>query len=120
MRLQTIPQVNGFEGAKMYQMGINSQVMMLDTDLPVCYIKETDGAGYPTIKAYDLVPHKDAQQIQNESVLQRLAVIEERMGLNESTTQQQSKSNNEQSNTANATVMSNARNDTTAIGNPRS
>lgn len=119
MRQQSIPQVNGFEGAKMYQMGINSQVMMLDTELPVCYIKETDGAGYPTIKAYDLVPHKDEQQKTQESILERLARIEERMFDNESTTTKQSESINEQQNTRNATTVPNARNDSSTIGNAR-
>lgn len=102
---QTIPQVNGYKGAEMYQMGVNSQAIILDTELPVCYIKETDGAGYPTIKSYDLVPHKDEQAVQQESILQRLTAIEERLGVSNESVTQESKSSGEHTATADAGIV---------------
>ena len=95
MQKSSIAQVNGMEGAKMFNLAPNSQTMLLDTDKPICYIKETDGAGYPTIQAFDLVPHKDETQIQQESILERLANIERRL-YDESIIKKQS--TNEQSN----------------------
>ena len=119
MPRQSIPQVNGFKGAEMYQMGVNSQAMMLDTDMPICYIKETDGAGYPTIKAYDLVPHKDEQTIQQESILSRLQEIEERLSRNESITKE-SKSVDESTNATDAGAVQGKGNDSTTARYSRS
>lgn len=45
--------VNGRAGAEAYQMGApNSMVALFDANEDLFYIKSTDGAGYPSIKAY--------------------------------------------------------------------
>ncbi len=105
MPRQSIPQVNGYKGAEMYQMGVNSQAIILDTELPICYIKETDGAGYPTIKAYDLVPHKDEATVQQESILQRLTALEERLGNSNESITKESKSVSEHTASADARTV---------------
>lgn len=46
--------VNGIEGAKAYQMPPNSEMPLFDsTSDGVMFIKQTDGAGYPTITVVD-------------------------------------------------------------------
>lgn len=44
--------VTGIEGAKTYQMPPNGITALFDNNEDIFYIKSTDGAGFPTIKAY--------------------------------------------------------------------
>ena len=53
---QTLTRVTGIEGAKAYQMAPNSVVALFDGDNDVFYVKSTDGAGFPTIKAFSFAP----------------------------------------------------------------
>lgn len=52
---QEITEVYGMQGAQAYQMAPNSSVILLDASSPMVYIKRTDGAGSPSIAAYNLV-----------------------------------------------------------------
>lgn len=58
-----IIRVHGEEGAKAYQMPPNSAILLLDDTNPILWFKTTDGAGYPTVMAYDIIPHTNAQEI---------------------------------------------------------
>ena len=49
---QSLIRVTGIDGAKAYQMPPNSVVPLFDSDNDIMYIKSTDGAGFPTIKAF--------------------------------------------------------------------
>lgn len=51
--------VTGMEGAKAYQMPPNSAVPLFDADSDVMYVKTTDGAGFPTIRAFSFKPIGD-------------------------------------------------------------
>lgn len=44
--------VSGMDGAKAYPMPPNKAVALFSNDEDVFYLKTTDGAGFPTIKAY--------------------------------------------------------------------
>lgn len=44
--------VTGIDGAKAYQMPPNSVTALFDDTRDVFYVKSTDGAGFPTIKAF--------------------------------------------------------------------
>ena len=60
---QVLPQtqvvrVSGENGAKAYQMGANSSALLLDESGSMVFLKTTDGAGFPTVSAYDITPHK--------------------------------------------------------------
>lgn len=57
---QTLTRVTGMEGAKAYQMAPNSVVALFDGDNDVFYVKSTDGAGFPTIKAFSFAPLETA------------------------------------------------------------
>ena len=53
--------VTGMEGARAYQMPPNSAVALCDDGQDVFYVKTTDGAGFPTIRAYSFQPMEQAQ-----------------------------------------------------------
>ena len=47
--------VNGIEGAKSYQVLYPNQTMLLmDSDSPICYMKQTDDIGKATIRYFKL------------------------------------------------------------------
>ena len=46
--------VNGVEGAKAFQMQANQNVMLMDSDHPVCYMKTTNSIGQPTLRFFKL------------------------------------------------------------------
>lgn len=67
-QMQTQPQqpprdglirVTGMEGARAYQMPPNSAVALFDGGQDIFYVKTTDGAGFPTIRAYAFTPLQD-------------------------------------------------------------
>lgn len=66
MQSQTQPQraeivrVTGMDGAKAFLMEPNCSAALFDAEAPIFYLKVTDGAGFPTIKAYDYTPHQEA------------------------------------------------------------
>lgn len=53
---QELIRVTGIEGAKAYQMPANSVVPLFDSDNDIMYIKSTDGAGFPSIRAFSFAP----------------------------------------------------------------
>ena len=53
---QQLIRVTGMDGAKAYQMGPNSCVPLFDSDNDIMYIKSTDGAGFPTVRAFSFSP----------------------------------------------------------------
>nr|DAV57930.1 MAG TPA: hypothetical protein [Caudoviricetes sp.] len=52
---QQLIRVNGLEGAKAYQMGANSTVALFDSNNDIMYVKNTDGAGFGSIRAFKFV-----------------------------------------------------------------
>ena len=57
-----IVKVNGRGGAEAYRIAPNSSVLLLDSTAPILWLKTTDGAGYPTLDAYDIAPHVEPAQ----------------------------------------------------------
>lgn len=74
---QRITEVNGENGARAYQIGANSSVILLDTSEPIIWIVQTDGAGYKTVTPYDITPHIPKEQVALDSIEQRLKKLEE-------------------------------------------
>lgn len=60
--------VNGVDGAKAYQMPPNSTVPLFDANNDIMYIKTTDGAGFPSIRAFTFSAIEEAQEPQTEYV----------------------------------------------------
>ena len=50
---QNIQYVNGKQSAESYQMPANSSVILMDSNLPRFYMKQTDASGLASIHAYD-------------------------------------------------------------------
>lgn len=80
--------VNGENGARAYQMMPNSSALLLDTSAPIIWLAQTDGAGYKSLTAYDITPHKEPEPINYNDIISRLEKVEEKL--------------NEQSNNADA------------------
>jgi hypothetical protein len=53
--------VNGIEGAKSYPIGPNQTVMLMDSEQPVAYMKQSNGMGMATLKYYRLVETSEAE-----------------------------------------------------------
>lgn len=88
---QALIRVTGIDGARAYQMQPNSVVPLFDSDNDIMYIKSTDGAGFPTIKAFTFAPYEATQtQSQNDYVTR--AEFEELKGMIENGKQSISKS----------------------------
>lgn len=63
--------VNGFEGAKAFQVQPNQMVMLLDSDNPIVYKKTANSLGQCNIEAFKLVPIKEEKPTNNEYVLKQ-------------------------------------------------
>lgn len=79
MQAQQIVQVSGVDGAKAYNMPANSSVALFDNQKDILYLKSTDGAGFPTIRIFDIVEHKEQPQAQQDFVTRK--ELEELKGL---------------------------------------
>lgn len=77
-----ITKVNGENGAKAFQMPPNSSIILLDESNPKVYIKETDGASYPKLSVYKLVPDTDEKKEEDEKVSEdQIKKLEERIAV---------------------------------------
>lgn len=48
--------VTGMDGARAYQLPPNSSMPLFDKDSDILYVKTTDGAGFPTVRAFRFEP----------------------------------------------------------------
>lgn len=76
---QQIVKVHGRNGADTFQMTPNSSALLLDESEPIIYLAQTDGAGYKTISAYDISPHKEITPANMQDLEQRISRLEERL-----------------------------------------
>lgn len=60
--------VTGIDGARAYQLPPNSSIALFDGGQDVFYVKTTDGAGFPTIRAFSFAPIQEAPQQAQEYV----------------------------------------------------
>ena len=76
---QQVTRVNGENGAKAYSLGANSSALLLDESGLMVWLVTSDGAGYKTVSAYDIVPHKMQQAPDYAELEERIKKLEERM-----------------------------------------
>lgn len=69
--------VNGQNGAQALQMAPNSNAIVMDDTAPMIWLCQTDGAGYKTVQAFDISPHKNAPAVDVGSLEERIARLEE-------------------------------------------
>lgn len=74
--IQQIIKVNGEGGAKAYQMAPNSSALLLDETAPRIWLKQTDGAGYPSLSAYKIEPYAPEPEQDLDSIIKRIENIE--------------------------------------------
>ena len=75
--VQQVVRVNGENGAKTYQLGANSSALLLDESGSMVWLVTSDGAGYKTVSAYDIIPHQTAPAPDFGSLEQRIKRLEE-------------------------------------------
>lgn len=69
---QQLIRVNGLEGAKAYQMGANSTVALFDGSEDIMYIKQTDGAGFPSIRTFSFSEiNQDSNKVKQDYVTRK-------------------------------------------------
>ena len=72
--------VNGDNGARAFQMPPNSSIILLDESRRKVFIKETDGASYPKLSKYKLVPDDDDSLPEDKGVVEKqLKDVEDRL-----------------------------------------
>lgn len=69
--------VNGENGARALQMSPNSETIVMDDTAPMVWLCQTDGAGYKTVRPFDIAPHKAAPQVDLADIDARLKRLEE-------------------------------------------
>ena len=71
-----VVRVNGENGARSFQIGANSSALLLDESGLLVWLVTSDGAGYKTVSAYDITPHKNTQAPDFGTLEQRIARLE--------------------------------------------
>ena len=79
--------VNGEESARNFRMAPNSDALLLDERQPILYHVQTDGAGYTSVMAYDLVLRQAAPQVDINQLNQRITQLEEIINARQSNSQ---------------------------------
>ena len=74
---QQVVRVNGENGARAYQIGANSSALLLDESGTMIWAVTSDGAGYKTVAAYDIIPHKSQETISYEGLESRIKRLED-------------------------------------------
>ena len=74
---QQVVKVNGENGARTYQIGANSSALLLDESGKMVWLVTSDGAGYKTVSAYDISPHKTEPPVDYGNLETRIKRLEE-------------------------------------------
>ena len=74
-----VVKVNGENGARAYQIGANSSALLLDESGKMVWLVVSDGAGYKTVAAYDIMPHEEPPAPNFADLESRIANLERMM-----------------------------------------
>ena len=74
-----VVKVNGENGAKAYSIGANSSALLLDENGLMVWLVTSDGAGYKTVSAFDITPHRNAPAPDYGNLETRIQTIEKRL-----------------------------------------
>ena len=74
--VQQVVKVNGENGARAFTMGANSSALLLDESGTLVWLVTSDGAGYKTVSAYDIVPHQEQPKPDYSTLEQRIEKLE--------------------------------------------
>lgn len=70
--------VNGIEGAKSFVVQPNQSVLLMDSDAPICYMKQSNGLGQGSLRYFKLVEVKE-EDIKKAPANPELEAIKERI-----------------------------------------
>jgi len=62
-------------------MGPNSKILLLDEHEPIVWLVQTDGAGYKTVKPYNVTPREVPPPVNINSLEERIAALEEKINV---------------------------------------
>ena len=79
---QQVVRVSGENGARAYQIGANSSALLLDESGLMVWLVTSDGAGYKTVSAYDITPHKAEPAADYGDLESRIKRLEEIVNAN--------------------------------------
>ena len=113
---QQILQANGKQSIDMLRMSPNSSVLIADITAPIVWRCISDGLGNVTSEPFDIVPHKDEKQIEQENI----ADISARLRRLEDIINEQSLVNNTTDQSEFITASSNGKKRTKSAGNDKS
>lgn len=74
---QQILRVNGRNGVDALQMAPNSSILALDTNSPIVWLIQTDGAGYKSPTPYSITPYQPEAPVDAKALETRLSKLEE-------------------------------------------
>ena len=72
-----VTRVNGKGGAEAFRMAPNSSILLMDEHDPIVWLKQTDGAGYPTVTPYTVTPYQAAAPVDVNGLEARVKRLEE-------------------------------------------
>ena len=82
-----VMEVTGRDGANTIQLGPDSSILALDSTAPIVWLVKTDGAGYKTLKPYDIKEHDEEKPVDHYKELEdRISKLEETINAKQSNT----------------------------------
>ena len=76
---QQILSVSGRSSVDAIKMSPNSSALIADSTKPIIYKCISDSLGTTTIEAFDVIPHKDEEQIQKDNVYEMISDLRVRI-----------------------------------------
>ena len=75
---QKVVEVTGRAGAEAFQLAPDSSVLLLDNTAPLVWLVKTDGAGYKSLKPYDIKEHEEEKPADHyKNLEERISKLEE-------------------------------------------
>ena len=79
--------VSGRAGAEAFQLEPDSSALLLDNTAPIVWLVQTDGAGYKTLKPFDIKEHEEEKPVDvYKNLEERITKLEEVINAKQSNT----------------------------------
>ena len=74
-----ILQANGEDSVKAIKMNANCSCLVADSNKPIVYKCVSDGLCNVSVQAFDIMPHKTAEEVKAETMENRLSSLEQHL-----------------------------------------
>ena len=71
--------IHGENAAWQFPMGANSEIYLPDADRDIIWWIRTDAQGNKNVMPFDVIPHKEPEPVDMNSILERLNMLEEKV-----------------------------------------